>query len=55
MEHDLSQVPQARVKTFSAAHPTVELTAIGHMEKGKGTRTEVLRTASKLMDGVVFG
>jgi len=52
---NLSQVPQARVKTFSAAHPTGELTAIGHMEKGKVTRTEVLRTARKLMDGVVFG
>jgi 4-oxalomesaconate tautomerase len=40
---------------LSIEHPTGEMTIIGYLEGGEITRTDVLRTARKLMDGQVFG
>lgn len=52
--YDLAQVPEGSVKHLAVEHPTGELTVIAHLEDGQVTRAEVLRTARKLMDGVVF-
>ena len=35
-------------------HPTGEISIMGHFAEGRIVRTEVLRTARKLMDGMVF-
>ncbi len=51
---DLAQSPEGNPKAFSVEHPTGEMTVVGHMEGGTVTRAEVLRTARKLMDGLVF-
>lgn len=52
--HDLARLPDGAPKTLSIEHPSGELTVVGHLENGTVARTEVLRTARKLMDGVVF-
>ncbi|WP_420861248.1 4-oxalomesaconate tautomerase [Algirhabdus cladophorae] len=52
--HDLAQVPEGDPKALSIEHPTGEMTVVGHMENGMVTRAEVLRTARKLMDGLLF-
>lgn len=39
---------------LSIEHPTGEMTIIGHLSDGTVTKSEVLRTARKLMDGMVF-
>ncbi|NNE87692.1 MAG: 4-oxalomesaconate tautomerase [Silicimonas sp.] len=39
---------------LSIEHPTGQMTIIAHIDNGSVTRTEVLRTARKLMDGLVF-
>ena len=52
---DLADIPDGPVKSLSIEHPTGELTVVGHIdENGQVARTEVLRTARKLMDGRVF-
>ena len=51
---DLAQVPDGAVKPVSIEHPTGEMTVVGHVQDGQVVRTEVLRTARKLMDGMVF-
>ena len=50
----LAQVPQGARKALSIEHPTGEFTVIATVEGGEVTGTAVLRTARKLMDGVVF-
>ncbi len=50
----LSNLPDGNPKPVSVEHPTGEMTVIGHIEDGQVIRTDVLRTARKLMDGVVF-
>lgn len=53
--HDLAVRPEGAVKAMSIEHPTGEMTVMGTMaEDGTVERTEVLRTARKLADGVVF-
>ncbi len=52
--HDMARIPEGNRKTLSIEHPTGEMSVVGHIEDGKLVRTEVLRTARKLMDGVVF-
>ena len=51
---DLAVVPAGAEKALSVEHPTGEMTVVGHIEGGTVARAEVLRTARKLMDGVVF-
>ncbi|MBY6119636.1 4-oxalomesaconate tautomerase [Mameliella alba] len=52
--HDLAVLPEGHPKALSVEHPTGEMTVVGHLEGGEVTRAEVLRTARKLMDGIVF-
>jgi 4-oxalomesaconate tautomerase len=52
--HDLAVLPGGNPKPLSVEHPTGEMTVVGHLEGGEVTRAEVLRTARKLMDGIVF-
>ncbi len=52
--HDLAQVPEGSPVTLSIEHPTGETSVIAHVEDGVVVRAEVLRTARKLMDGVVY-
>lgn len=51
---DLAAVPDGSAKSISIEHPTGEMTVVGHVEGGTVVRAEVLRTARKLMDGLVF-
>ena len=52
----LAQVPEGRRKALSVEHPTGETTCILETdEAGTVTSAAMLRTARKLMDGVVFG
>ena len=51
---DLATVPGGSAKSLSIEHPTGEMTVVGHVEGGSVIRAEVLRTARKLMDGLVF-
>lgn len=52
---DLAVVPHGDQKELSVEHPTGELTVVGYLDAdGQVARAEVLRTARKLMDGVVF-
>ena len=52
--HDLAVLPGGNPKAFSVEHPTGEMTVVAHLDGETLSRTEVLRTARKLMDGVVF-
>ncbi len=52
--HDLAVIPGGDPRVLSVEHPTGEMTVVGHVEGGSVTRAEVLRTARKLMDGLVF-
>lgn len=52
--HNLAKIPEGAAKSLSVEHPTGEMTVVGHVEDGVVTRAEVLRTARKLMDGIVF-
>ena len=52
--NDLATVVMGAEVEFSVEHPTGEMTVVGHIENGQVMRTEVLRTARKLMDGLVF-
>lgn len=52
---DMAVVEHGNVRSLSIEHPTGEMTVIGHINaNGNVSRTEVLRTARKLMDGYVF-
>lgn len=50
----MAQVRTGDETALSIEHPTGEMTISGHVENGDVVRTDVLRTARKLMDGVVF-
>lgn len=51
----LAVIPQGAVKHISVEHPSGEMTVVGHMDASGGlARSDVLRTARKLMDGLVF-
>ncbi len=47
-------VPQGARKVLAIEHPTGEMTVIADVENGMVQRAAILRTARKLMDGVVF-
>ncbi len=51
---DLARVSRGSPATVSIEHPSGEMSVIAHFEEGVVERAEVLRTARKLMDGVVF-
>lgn len=50
----LSVIPDGPIKPLPIEHPIGEMTIVGHMPGGALDRTDVLRTARKLMDGLVF-
>jgi 4-oxalomesaconate tautomerase len=52
--YDISTQGDGTPRTLSIEHPTGEMKVIAHFESGAVVRTEVLRTARKLMDGEVF-
>lgn len=53
--HDMAQTGSGRRLVLSVEHPTGEMTVVGHIDDaGQVARTEVLRTARKIMDGMVF-
>lgn len=53
---EVASVPEGLCKTLSVEHPTGEMTCILETdESGQVVSSAVLRTARKLMDGVVFG
>jgi 4-oxalomesaconate tautomerase len=53
---DVSIVPDGHRKTLSVEHPTGEMTCVLETDDaGAVTSAALLRTARKLMDGVVFG
>ena len=53
---DVAVVPQGQRKTLSVEHPTGELSCLlDTNEQGEVVSAALLRTARKLMDGVVFG
>lgn len=51
---DLARIPAGNPKPLAIEHPTGEMTVVAHEENGALARTEVLRTARKLLDGIVF-
>ena len=51
---DIAVVPDGAQKAMSIEHPTGEMTVIARLEDGEVTRTEVLRTARKIFDGIVY-
>jgi len=51
---ELAKIPDGVAKALSIEHPTGEMTVIGRFENDVMIRAEVLRTARKIMDGVVF-
>ena len=52
---ELAAVPAGPEKALAIEHPSGEMTVIGHVAAdGTVARAEVLRTARKLFDGVVF-
>ncbi len=53
--HDIARVPAGNPKPLSIEHPTGEMTVVSHLDAEGGiARSEVIRTARKLMDGLVF-
>ena len=53
---DVAEVPTGSRKTISVEHPTGELSCVLETnEAGEVVSAALLRTARKLMDGVVFG
>lgn len=52
--HDLATIPDGQQKAMSIEHPTGEVTVVGHIIDGEVTRAAVLRTARKLMDGIIY-
>lgn len=52
--HALTQRENGNPVPFSIEHPTGELTVIAQFDGLDVSRTEVLRTARKILDGVVF-
>jgi 4-oxalomesaconate tautomerase len=52
---DIAHVPAGTEKALSIEHPSGEMTVIAHLDAtGAVARAEVLRTARKLMDGIVY-
>jgi 4-oxalomesaconate tautomerase len=53
---EIARIPEGRRKTLSVEHPTGEMSCVLEVDsKGAVESAALLRTARKLMDGVVFG
>lgn len=53
---DVADIPEGNRKTLSVEHPTGEMSCVLELDDSGAVRTAaLLRTARKLMDGVVFG
>ena len=52
--HDIAHVPTGNSKSLDIEHPSGATTVIATLEHDQVIRTEVLRTARKIMDGMVF-
>ena len=52
--HDIAHIPTGNTKSLDIEHPSGATTVIATLENHQVTRTEVLRTARKIMDGMVF-
>lgn len=53
---DVAQVPEGQRKLLSVEHPTGEMSCVLEVDESGDVKTAaLLRTARKLMDGVVFG
>lgn len=53
---EVASIPEGRRKTLSVEHPTGEMTCVLETnDAGEVTSAALLRTARKLMDGIVFG
>ncbi len=53
---DVADIPEGTRKTLSVEHPTGEMSCVLELDDSGAVRTAaLLRTARKLMDGVVFG
>jgi 4-oxalomesaconate tautomerase len=50
----LAVIPEGVEKTLSIEHPTGEMSVVASMDGAEVRRVGVLRTARKLIDGVVF-
>ena len=54
--HGVAQIPDGTRKTLSVEHPTGEMSCVLELDaSGNVASAALLRTARKLMDGVVFG
>ena len=54
--HGVAQIPDGTRKTLSVEHPTGEMSCVLELDaSGNDASAALLRTARKLMDGVVFG
>ena len=51
---DLASIPTGDQKSLAVEHPIGQTTIIASMESNIVKSTAILRTANKLMDGVVF-
>jgi 4-oxalomesaconate tautomerase len=53
---EVANIPEGRRKTLSVEHPTGEMSCVLELDgNGAVATAALLRTARKLMDGVVFG
>ena len=52
--HDIADIPTGDVKSLDIEHPSGATTVIATLEHEQVIRAEVLRTARKIMDGLVF-
>ncbi|MGR3755722.1 MAG: 4-oxalomesaconate tautomerase [Tranquillimonas sp.] len=51
---ELAVIPPGEEKALSVEHPTGEMTVLATLEGGTVRRAAILRTARKLMDGLIF-
>ena len=52
--HDIAHIPTGDAKSLDIEHPSGATTVIATLDHHQVTRAEVLRTARKIMDGMVF-
>ena len=52
--HDIAHIPTGHAKSLDIEHPSGATTVIATLDHHQVTRAEVLRTARKIMDGMVF-
>ena len=52
--HEIAQIPTGNAKSLDIEHPSGATTVIATLEHHQVIRAEVLRTARKIMDGMVF-